>query len=618
MSKGSSTDSKIIFVPFTEYSSTLSNYSDADQLQAAQYKTIIESELGQAIYERQYPSFGAAAEGPLNANVPRLNSKSQIYIGTKPVEVYKEFWQYKQPGGTIFTDWRSAGAQNVSEDIAISEMPLYGSIRDPTLVLSNTNNVRNNLQNYGKQYITTTNMLNTEAFVNGVSYESGNVSPERAGTQMDTQRIMHGSFKNKEDGDLYSKQKNVLLPNMPANYANTTDSYWGYINVAYITPNPDPRIQVYHEKLKYGTFNLDAIKLTGESCLDKSFNMIPTGLNSPQDVLNDDYQFPPLSNPYYYNKGRDHFEKDGIGSCMYCSANTNFVAMPKNYNEKFKGLDTSINVSPGNNSLTLGSVMSTHLKNFIQNDLYYFNKALIAMHVYHQEEGNNSIESNNIMNQIRKNMPELFNREKLHESLMEINYYKYMKHTESNKYTWIFNMQRNFAELNPNYPEVQSFIRSLSIFKFGGHSVNHPDVSAKAMVQSKDLNVKSYPIMGQGCFLLLPTLLTERLFSVRDELPKKFSGSAQDLNKHIHHNSNDCITSNSPEHYMNNAATCGVRDVAGKWQQVNNQGEFAPGTVGEANVITNMFNNPNNLNNDIYNLTNPGLTMNKYGASPHF
>ena len=48
------------------------------------------------------------------------------------------------------------------------------------------------------------------------------------------------------------------------------DSYWGYNNVAYITPNPDPRIQVFR-KIKYGTFNLDAIKLTGESCLDKSF-----------------------------------------------------------------------------------------------------------------------------------------------------------------------------------------------------------------------------------------------------------------------------------------------------------------------------------------------------------
>ena len=99
MSKGSSTNSNIIFVLFTEYSS-IYQLSWTNQ---QQYKTIIESELGQAIYERQYPSFYAAAELFKTA---RLNSKSQIYINSKkPVNVYKEFWQYKQPGGTIFTDW---------------------------------------------------------------------------------------------------------------------------------------------------------------------------------------------------------------------------------------------------------------------------------------------------------------------------------------------------------------------------------------------------------------------------------------------------------------------------------------------------------------------------------
>lgn len=622
MAKTNNTSKNTVFVPFTEYSSTLSNYSDPDQLQAAQYKTIIESELGQAVYERQYPSPSAAAMGPLNANIPRLNSSTKVIIGKGPnqkhVNVYKEFWQYKQPAGTIFTDWRSAGAQNVSEDIAVSEMPLYGKIRDPTLVLSNTNNVRNNLQNYGKQYITTTNMLNTEAFVNGVSYESGNTTPQRSGTPIDSQRIIHGSFKNKEDGDLYQHEQFRLHTELPINYANTTDSYWGYINVAYIIPNPNPNIKVYHEKLKYGTLNLDAIKLTGKSCLDKSFNMIPTGFNSPQDVLNDDDQFPPISNPDYYKNGPYHFKKEGPGSCLYCSANTNYVSMPKNFNPQYKGLDTSINVSTGNNSITLGTVMSTHLKNFIQNDLYYLNKALIAMHIYHQESNNNDIKSAHIMNKIKNNMPELFNQENSDGSPMEINYYKYTNRTEPNKYAWIFNMQRNFASLNPNYPEVQSFIRGLSIFKFGGHSVNHPNIGAKALVQSSDLNITSYPILNEGCFLLLPTLLTERLFLVRDELPKKFSGDANDLEGVIQSNRNDCIISNSPEHYMDNAATCGVRDVAGKWQQVNNKGEFAPGTVGEANVIPCMFNNPNNLNNDIYNLTNPGLTMNKYGASPHF
>jgi hypothetical protein len=612
--------SDTVFLPFTEYSSTLSNYSDSDQLQAKQYKSIIESELGQAVYERQYPSFGAAADGPLNPNIPRMNSSTKVIIGDKPVDVYKEFWQYKQHAGAIFTDWRSAGAQNVSEDIAVSEMPLYGNIRDPTLVLSNTNNVRNNLQNYGKQFITTTNMLNTEAFINGVSYESGNISPQRSGTKTDMQLITHGNFKNKEDGDLYSREKNRLRVDLPINYANTTDSYWGYINVAYITPNANPYIEVFHEKLKHGTFNLDAIKLTGESCLNKSFNMIPDGFSTPQDVLNDDYQFPPLSNPNYYNKGVDHLKKTGTGSGLYCSANTNYVAMPKNYNNKFKGLDTSINVSPGNNSLTLGAVMSSHLKNFIQNDLYNFNKALIAMHMYHQELNHHSKESDQIVNNIKKMMPSLFKQD-MQESFMQLNYYKYMK-SESHKYETIFNIQRNLSELYKNYPEVQEFIINLSIFKFGGHSENHPKEFGFANVMSNELNQTAYEIKGDGCFLLLPTLLTEELFLVRDELPKTFSGTVNDINKKqhydIHNNKNNCITGYNKQDYLNNATQCGVRDVAGKWQQVNEQGEFAPGSVGLANVVPHMFNNPNNLNNDIYNLTNPGLTMNKYGASPHF
>ena len=98
MAKTNNTSKNTVFVPFTEYSSTLSNYSDPDQLQAAQYKTIIESELGQAVYERQYPNDSAAAMGPLNANIPRLNSSTKVIIGKGPnqkhVNVYKEFWQY--------------------------------------------------------------------------------------------------------------------------------------------------------------------------------------------------------------------------------------------------------------------------------------------------------------------------------------------------------------------------------------------------------------------------------------------------------------------------------------------------------------------------------------------
>ena len=77
----------------------------------------------------------------------------------------------------------SSGISNLNTDISISHMPLYGDpkLHDPTLILSNTNNIRNNLQRYGKEYLTTTNMLNSIAFDNGISYQSGYSSPIRTG-----------------------------------------------------------------------------------------------------------------------------------------------------------------------------------------------------------------------------------------------------------------------------------------------------------------------------------------------------------------------------------------------------------------------------------------------------
>ena len=157
------------FLPFKEYKSTLSRYSDNNQLQANEYKSILESELGQAFYQREFDTIEKAALGPLNSNLPRLKDTFDIKVKDKNVNVFKEFWQYKQPGATIFTDWNSAGVAAIKEDMSVRDLPLFGHIQDPTLVLSNTNNVRNNFQNYGKEYLTTTNMLNAEAFSNGVS-----------------------------------------------------------------------------------------------------------------------------------------------------------------------------------------------------------------------------------------------------------------------------------------------------------------------------------------------------------------------------------------------------------------------------------------------------------------
>ena len=178
-------------------------------------------------------------------------------------------------------------------------------------------------------------------------------------------------FKNSEDGDLYSRQVSELRVDLPINYANTSMSSWMYINPAYIIP--EPSIKILHESLKFGIFDLTSIKLTGSSCLTPNFGITPQGYNGPVDVLNDDSQFPPLENPDYYDKNKYYYKKHGMGENMYCSANTNYVAMPKNHSKTVKGLDTSFQVSVGNNSLSIGVVMSPNLKSFIINELYNFN-----------------------------------------------------------------------------------------------------------------------------------------------------------------------------------------------------------------------------------------------------
>ena len=491
---------KTEILPFKEYPSTMKRYSDNNQLEASQYKQILESELGQAFYQRKFNTMNQAALGPLNANLPRYNKKDTINVNGNNIDVFKEFWQYKQPGATIFTDWDSAGVSAIKEDMAVRDLPLYGQIHDPTLVLSNTNNIRNNLLNYGKEYLTTTNMLNAEAFLNGVYYESGGTSPYRSGTKCELEQIEHGNFKNKEDGDIYSRQIKQLRVDLPINYANNNISSWNYINPICIVPNNNKdvngnsKIKIFHEQLKFGTFDLDSMRLIGESCLSKNFGIIPEGFNKPVDVFNDTYNYPPLENINYYTPGPNYFMKNGkidqygnhyhgTGENLYCSENTNFVAMPKNHAPRLKGLDTSFNVFPGNNSLTLGSVMSPKLKNFINNELFLFNRSLIIMQIYNQEikkvDWNRFARENpgtplskfprtNLMLKIEHNYKNLFSNNP--SGQMYINFNKYMNLSEENKYTWIYNMQRNFAGINIGHPELETFINHLSIFKLGGNN----------------------------------------------------------------------------------------------------------------------------------------------------
>ena len=489
---------------FKEYDSILMRYSYADQLQANQYKSIIESGKSPELYDKKFSSLDAAILGPLNSNIPVSNVKKNIQINDKHIDVYKQFWQYKQYSGSIFTNWESAGVAAIKENISVKNLPLYGKYKDPALVLSNVNYIRNNLTNYGKEYLTTTNMLNSQAFLNGISYESSNSSPFRQGKQDEVQRIRHGNFKNAEDaedGDLYSRQVNELRVDLSSNLANTRMSSWMYINPSYLIPNPS--IPILHQSLKFGIFDLDSIKLTGTSCLTPDFGIIPQGFTKPVDVINDDSNSPPLSNPEYYVKGKNYYKNHGAGNNMYCSANTNYVAMPKNHSKTVEGLDTSFQVSVGNNSQSVGAIMSPKLKEFIINDLYNFNLNQILMHLHKYTPQNLYNSDLQYLDKYFKNNIKSYN--------------EYMQLNESSKYSYIYNKKKLFASMYQIYPGVEIFINQLNIFKFGGYNTNYPGESGK--VRCSELSSNDINIEGPGCFLLLPTMLSEDLFSVRTEVP---------------------------------------------------------------------------------------------------
>ena len=588
----------------------------------------------------------------MNANLPRYNDTFNIKVKDENVNVFKEFWQYKQPGATIFTDWNSAGVAAIKEDMSVRDLPLHGNIQNPTLVLSNTNNVRNNFQNYGKEYLTTTNMLNAQAFSNGISYESGGSSPYRTGNRYEMEQIEHGNFKNREDGDIYSRQIKELRVDLPINYANNDITSWNYINPICIIPNdsknPDGKtnkIKVFHEKLKFGVFDLDSMRLVGTSCLTENFNMIPQGFTKSVDVFNDKSNYPPLSNPDYFTPGENFFKKEGAGSNLYCSANTNFVTMPRNNVQRLKGLDTSFQVFSGTNSLTLGAIMSPKLKDFIQNDLFKFNEALVVMQIYSQESRKmywkefarenpgtplSKFPKSNMMSKIEKYYPHIFMKHANNE--MNINFNYFMGLEEGSKYSWVFNMQRNFAAINQGIPELEAFIDHLSIFKFGGNNVNYPE--EKGRIRLRKLSNKDIPIETPGCFTLLPTMLSEDLFTVRKEIPQEFTGSVNHINQQILNeakekakannqsfieytpiqsgvrNGNDCITPGA--NFATNATNCAFRDKANMWQQKLYPGDTNP------NFVPNMFNDPNNYNNDIFNLSNPYASVNPYDAPRNF
>ena len=557
-------------LPVKEYNSTINRYSKGNHTMEREYKAILESETGEAIYDKENPSFGAHATLEIQPNLPVYNKViGDVKIEDQNVPVYKTFWQYKQPAGTIFTDWTSAGLSHTREDMSIRDLALYGKIHDPTLVLSNTNNIRNNFQRYGKEYLTSTNMLNAEAFSNGASYQQAGKSTYRNSTKDIQNTILHGTFGNKEDGDLYARNENVLRVDLPENFANTTLSSWQKSNPAFVVLHPDKHKHLRY-RVQFGTLNLDAMKLTGLSCLTKEFGVIPTYYKYPTDVLNTTDNFPPVTNPDYYTPSTNkydnppHHKQVGKGEGLYCSANTNYVTMPRNH--LHPDLDTSFSVGPGNNSVTLGSVMSPKLSNFIQHQLYEINKEQIINSIYHYL-------SPELQNKIKRMHPDLIKKIE-----------NYNKFGENEKYKYIYNIQRNLLTLEQGHPELEVFIANLSIIKIGGHS---SDTSTVGYVLCSELSESPLEIRGKGAFVLLPTMLAPDLFTVQE------SGHPQ------------CYSHNAS--YEVNATNCGFRGKVNTWQQKE-----------DPTFVPNMFDDPENPNNFIYNLNNPYLGLNPYDAPSTF
>lgn len=595
-------------IPFKEYNSTIARYSDGNQIMEKEYKSILESETGEAIYEKQNPSFGAHSKLNVNVNMPVYNHiKGKINIEDQEVPVYKTFWQYKQPASTLFTDWTSAGLSHTKEAMSIRNLPLYGDkrLKDPTLVLSNINNIRNNFQRYGKEYLTSTNMLNSEAFSNGFSYEQGGKSTYRHSTKDVQNSIIHGTFGNKEDGDLYARNENVLRVDLPENFANTTLSSWQHTNPAFVILNPDKNMALRH-RVQFGTFNLNSMKQTGISCLTADFGIIPKDYEYPQDIMNNTGEYPPVTNAEYYNINSPFYLKkqNAEGEGLYCSANTNYVTMPRNH--MYPELDTSFPVGTSLNSVIMGNIMSPKLREFIQNTLHKYNRDFIFLNIYeteikkqmrlHQSHSvgfdYKNVQKNSTMIKIEKIAPYLFqpeNSERNNKNATSRIYNWINSMDENERYKYIFNLQRNLLTLQQDAPDVEFFITNLSIVKIGGKSSNQTDAG---YVLCSELSESPIEIKNTGVFLLLPTMLSEDLFTVQP--------------------GDDPYCIHPDATYQENATNCGFRGPANMWQQRPQPGLTNP------TFVPNMFDDTSNPNNFLYNLHNSYLGRNDYDAPTTF
>jgi hypothetical protein len=491
---------------FNENTTFLNYYSVPNQIQSGQYRTIIESKLSNNEDKINYSSLESASQGKLNPNIPVYKNNEKITVDGKQVNVNQQFWQFRQPAGTIFTDYTSAGIANTLTDVSVRNLPLKSmglNESTPSLVLSNTNNVRNNLQNYGKTYLLTTNMLNSEAWNNGIYNESRAISPYRPTNSKEAFEMKHSNLANKNDGDKFSRTEFPMRVDLPSHYLENHISSWQYINPICIKPNESNELD-WIAKMKYGTFNLDSLLYIGMSCLTPEFSVIPPGYDKPVDVFSDELNYPPLTNIDYFNSGPLYYKKSGKSDGLYCSANSNYIAVPINH--KYPKLDTSINFSPGNNSVSLGMIMSNQLKKFINQELYYFNKI-----------------------QILRALTKQFLNDKLKLKKLEDKYPEiktdylddpYILFNEEEKYTYIYNEQKFLHEKHNLNPQTAKFILNLNIFKLGGLS-NYQNINGKVILDNEIYEITS----DEGIFLLLPSMLSEDLFDIKKDSEGKCGGN---------------------------------------------------------------------------------------------
>lgn len=433
--------------PFFDESVEKLNYSDADKEQANHYKDIIKS-----VY----------VQGNENTQVPLYKD------GT-------EFLNFRQHAGSLFTSWESAGISAIKEDLAVKDLPLYNQIQDPTLILSNNNYVRNNLINHSNKYLKTTRMLNNLAFQNGISYDSGSSTPFRGG-QMN--ELNYAPNISNCDGDKVTRHFSENRINLPVNYKSVNMSSWELINPAYIIPSVN--ISNFTDSLRYGTLNLDSIKLTGKYCK-----------NSPNKM-----------NYFIKDIPNSIISESELPENMYCSYNNNYIILPKNYFGSLKGSDSSIITSYDDGSRKSNISMSQSLKRFIQTDLYYLNRDLISMHLY--------ANSNDVIKQIiQMKHPNLFLKRGINRlSIFE----EYNNLPCSGKYNWIYNKQQELASSYQTSLDAEQFIKKLNIFKFGGINENQPENIGKVKLSEFFEDVVF--IFGEGCFVLLPSMLTDHIFNV--------------------------------------------------------------------------------------------------------